>query len=164
MVKISASDLRVLADLRDIHAQSYLVLEYIAVICIGLILVWFIYHYYCRAQRNAPRRTALSLLQQIALRGDTDYRAQSALISDILKRVALASYPRTQVASLQGQSWLDFLNKNAKNLDFDRVRELLLVLPYQHSQRSKISDPADMQLLCLYAKRWIKQQPVVKRR
>lgn len=164
MANLSETEMRTLDKLHNIHMQSYVLLEFIILISVILCILWLSYKIYHSAQINAARRTGLSLLKQIELRRDIDENVRSSLIIDILKRVALAYYPRTKVAGLQGQAWLDFLNINAKHVDFYRIRELLLVLPYQNSQRSKISDPADMQLLCLYAKRWIKQQPVVKRR
>ena len=52
-------------------------------------------------QRNAYRREALRAL-------DT---ADSRDISAILKRAALAAFPREQVASLNGAAWLAFLDR-----------------------------------------------------
>ena len=55
-----------------------------------------------RHQRNAYRREALALLET------TRPQALPALV----KRVALAAAPRTEVASLTGDSWLAFLDSS----------------------------------------------------
>ena len=52
-------------------------------------------------QRNAYRREALRALQS----------ADGRDISSILKRAALAAFPREQVASLNGAAWLAFLDR-----------------------------------------------------
>ena len=54
-----------------------------------------------RHQRNAYRRAAL---QELAT-------ADAGAISAILKRTALAAFPREQVASLSGAEWLAFLDR-----------------------------------------------------
>lgn len=58
-----------------------------------------------RYRRNAYRRAALVAL-------DT---ADAGDISSILKRVALAAWPRTEVASLTGAEWLAFLDRTARS-------------------------------------------------
>lgn len=54
-----------------------------------------------RWQRNAYRREALRALETA---NDRD-------VSAILKRAALAAFPREQVASLNGAAWLAFLDR-----------------------------------------------------
>lgn len=60
-------------------------------------------------QANAYRRAGLSLLNH----ADTVHE-----ISVILKRVALAAFPREQVASLYGEEWAAFLRRSCAQGDF----------------------------------------------
>ncbi|MGU3493050.1 DUF4381 domain-containing protein [Xanthobacteraceae bacterium A53D] len=68
-----------------------------------------------RHRRNAYRRAALAELAAIGPAGDP---GSAAAVSAILKRAALAAYPRTQVAGLTGQAWLAFLDRTAGSRDF----------------------------------------------
>lgn len=62
--------------------------------------------------RNRYRREALDQLAGIAKSGDdVDVPGQIALL---LKRTALAVYPRAQVASLWGNEWARFLIESSK--------------------------------------------------
>ncbi len=68
-------------------------------------------------RRNRYRRAALAELKALrfsARQGEADAGALAAL----LKRTALAAYPRRQVASLHGRRWADFLRRSSRN---DRV-------------------------------------------
>lgn len=56
-------------------------------------------------RRNRYRREALVVLQAIEANPD----ATGAQIALLLKRTALAAYPRKQVASLHGAEWASFL-------------------------------------------------------
>ncbi|TAJ87400.1 DUF4381 domain-containing protein [Reyranella sp.] len=67
-----------------------------AVIFAGMIIA--------RYRRNAYRRAALAALDN----------AEPGDISTILKRAALAAWPRTEVASLTGTDWLAFLDRTAR--------------------------------------------------
>lgn len=62
-------------------------------------------------QRNAYRSAALDELTAIA--GTEDPAARIRAVSAILKRAALVAYPRVEVASLTGSSWLAFLDRTA---------------------------------------------------
>lgn len=63
-----------------------------------------------RQQRaNVYRRAGLALLRDASTVHE---------ISVILKRVALAAFPREQVASLYGEDWAAFLNQTCKRRDF----------------------------------------------
>ena len=60
-------------------------------------------------KRNAYRRAGLLLLNHV--KTDRD-------ISVLLKRVALAAFPREQVASLYGRDWADFLKQTCPESQF----------------------------------------------
>ena len=61
-------------------------------------------------RRNAYRKAGLSLLKQADSVHD---------VSVTLKRVALAAWPREQVASLYGREWVEFLNSHCRGSRFD---------------------------------------------
>lgn len=76
-----------------------------------VVMVMVIYFSRRRARqlRNAYRHNALELLDQASTLYD---------ISVILKRTALAAFPREQVASLYGEDWASFLRKTGGRRDF----------------------------------------------
>lgn len=69
----------------------------------SVLLARFIWKTVARYRANAYRRDALHALSSA---GD-----DAAQISSILKRTALAAYPRQRVASLSGEEWLLFLDQ-----------------------------------------------------
>ena len=68
------------------------------------LLLWLAWRGWRAWRRNAYRREALRLL---------DATTQPAEIAAILKRTALAAWPRAQVASLSGADWAAFLQRSA---------------------------------------------------
>ena len=102
--------------LRDIHAPpvpdlwppapGWWVLLAVFLVALGF-AVWWLFRHLGAARR---RRQILGELQNLKARSKgADLVAE---VSALLKRVALARYPRTDVASLTGQGWLDFLDRN----------------------------------------------------
>jgi hypothetical protein len=84
----------------------------------GLMLVllgagWWYY------QRSALRRLALGELRQLE-RSESEDTRLSAGVNQLLRRVALACFPRTQVAGLSGEAWLQFLDSRAREKGFCR--------------------------------------------
>jgi hypothetical protein len=69
----------------------------------------FVWRLYVARKRNAYRRAGLALLAEAKSTHD---------VSVILKRVALAAFPREQVASLAGDDWVAFLNQTCTQCDF----------------------------------------------
>jgi hypothetical protein len=69
----------------------------------GLLVLWMIVHLVRRWFADRYRREAL---RELAL-------LQPEQFSALLKRTALAVWPREQVASLSGEAWLAFLNRSA---------------------------------------------------
>ncbi|MCG6896841.1 MAG: DUF4381 domain-containing protein [Thiocapsa sp.] len=81
----------------------------------GLILlggVWLVRLWWRRHTAGAPARAALRELAALrsSAQPDSDLRAFVAAISGLLRRLALADFPRDQVAGLTGSAWLDFLD------------------------------------------------------
>lgn len=155
-------DAAALAQLRDIHlplaiswwppAPGWWVLGLLVIS--GLIMLsCYVIRYW---QRTRAKRQALQLLSQYeaeyTLQGDAVKSAGN--ISSLLRRVALAYYPRQQVAGLQGKEWIDFLNSHARAADFSPLTANLLELPYQNAN----SQPVDLQDLFKLANHWIKQR------
>lgn len=149
-----------LAQLRDIHLPAPIGLWPLAVgwvvlaallFLVFFMVTWFAIRHY-HAQRG--RRQALSVLARYQQENQRQPNSQlsAARVSELLKRVALLYYPRTEVASLQGDAWVDFLNKTANNLDFNTVRILLIERPYQPPQSDDITP------LFIMAQLWIQQR------
>lgn len=66
-------------------------------------------------RRNRYRREALAALRQIEAGAADDPRASAVAIAELVKRTALAAWPREQVAALYGQAWAEFLVTTASN-------------------------------------------------
>lgn len=61
------------------------------------------------------RREALAILDTIARRSDQDPAVTAQQVASVLKRAALAAYPRSEVAALHGDEWAAFLRRSADN-------------------------------------------------
>ncbi|KTD34074.1 hypothetical protein Lnau_2044 [Legionella nautarum] len=108
-----------------------------------------------RAYLNGrPKRQALQLLETYKQEYQHEPNSQvcSMKISELLRRVALVYFPREEVASLQGDAWLNFLTKTSKKIDFNKLRAYLLETPYQPASN------VDLEPLFRCAKAWIKQR------
>lgn len=77
----------------------------------AVVLILFLEFHGAR-KRNAYRRAGLALLEDARTVRD---------ISVLLKRVALAVFPREQVASLYGSDWVLFLNRTCSRGNFSKI-------------------------------------------
>ena len=68
-----------------------------------------------RRRANAYRRDAITLLRAIAANEKLSGSEAAGQIATLLKRTALAAYPRETVASLYGADWAQFLRETASN-------------------------------------------------
>ena len=99
-----------------------------------------------RWMANAYRRAAL---QELAAARD------AATVAELLRRTALAVAPRSEIASLTGEAWLDWLDSRASSSIPDEVRNRLgrgLYAP----EGSAILDEATR----AYAAHWIRTHTV----
>lgn len=84
---------------------------YVLFAVLALLLLWLGWRRWRRWQADAYRREALAALRE----------AQGAEIAAILKRTALAAWPRAAVASLSGADWAAFLRRTAPRAQLDTV-------------------------------------------
>lgn len=152
-----------LAQLRDLHLPNtiswwppawgwYALFLLVSALLLGLFL-WLRKKWLY----NQPKREALKNLAQYKRVYDEKKDTQIACmqISELLKRVALVYFSRTEVASLQADAWIAFLNNTAKKVDFQLVKQELIEMPYhQHAMSSQI------ELLFKLAETWIKNRKV----
>jgi hypothetical protein len=86
-------------------APGVWVLLVIGLAVLAALALWF----WRRHQRNAYRRAGLTLLE-----GVRSVRE----VNIVLKRVALAVWPRTEVAPLYGETWTAFLDQSCSQTHF----------------------------------------------
>ncbi|MCV6824519.1 MULTISPECIES: DUF4381 domain-containing protein [Halocynthiibacter] len=111
-----------------------------AAILLGVaIALWrWLKHY----RANAYRRAAIAAIEQA--NGD------AAEIALVVRRCALAAFPRTDVAQLTGESWVLFLEATGKGVEFDAATAATLTeAPYR---QESAASPAFVNTV----KRWIK--------
>jgi hypothetical protein len=120
---------------------------YVLFATVALLLLWLLSHYLRRWLGNRYRREAI---QELAVATPDQFSA-------LLKRTALARWPREQVASLSGHAWLQFLDKTAAGARFletpgNRIEEIAL---YENT----LSETEEQTLRSL-AEEWIRRHRV----
>lgn len=151
-----------LVHLKDIHLPppiSWWPLApgwYVLIALLVLIAVFIFYRINTSYRHARAKKQALRLLidYQKHYQKENNAALASARISELLRRVALAYYPREKVASLHGEEWVCFLNETGKGIDFNLVKEMLLDAPFKTDQSM------DLKPLFNSAQLWIKQRRV----
>ena len=94
----------------------------LGVVSLVAIAVW---RYLAWRRATAYRRAALAALSQA---GD-----DPAAIADVLRRAALAGFPRERVAALYGDDWLAFLDQTVPSGEFagSQAGKVLALAPYR---------------------------------
>lgn len=85
-------------------------------------------------RRTRARRLAMAELASVKQQYLTHHNDQWAVqrLSEIIRRYALAAFPRTEVAGLAGTSWLRFLDQTGRTTQFtEGVGRLLHSEPYR---------------------------------
>jgi hypothetical protein len=103
-----------------------------------------------RFQRNRYRRVAIRELERIL---HDPAPLPLTEIAELTKRVALAAYPRDQVAALTGDAWLLFLDATGETRAFtEGVGQVLKDAAYRRDSSSGI---ADLKPLAEVIRHWI---------
>lgn len=146
-----------LDQLRDVHlpvTPSWYPLSDSAYYAIGitfLIFIWGSMMLFTKWRRGRARRKAILQIEKYRKQSDIDI-AIIVDLSVLLRRVALAYYPRKQVAGLSGERWIKFLYDTAiEKFDKDTAR-ILLTAPYQ---REFVGESEELLAL---ASNWIRER------
>lgn len=97
-----------------------------------LAILFIAYKYYLRYKHNAYRREAVTQIQALVL---SETESTSAIISQIMfliKQTALQSYDRKTVASLEGENWLNFLDKKLNQSFYINHQEVIASAIYKN--------------------------------
>ncbi len=104
------------------------------------------------ARRRRQRHRALRLLQQLQRQSGGDPRTLSAGVSTLLRRAALARFPRQQVAALSGVDWLRFLDRTGATDRFSNgPGRVLAEAPFRPGATF------ETQALVSLARRWLRR-------
>lgn len=106
-------------------------------------------HAWIEARRNAYRTAALHQLRAM------DDVSQ---LPGLLKRVALAAYPRERVAGLSGERWIEFLNAEVPGSFPERVGAQLLALDYRPGDGGGLDEGAAREVRDA-VERWTREHP-----
>ena len=107
-----------------------------------------------RWQRGAYRREALDLLDGLEKRLEGEGSAPLAELPSLLKRVALRSFPRAEVAALSGEAFLAFLDEKLGTTEFRRgVGRAIPRLAYDPAGAEL--PPGEARALVRLGRRWI---------
>lgn len=135
-------------------------------LALALLLValaaWASWRRHRRYVANRYRREALAELARLeaALGGAGRGRAIAG-IAELLKRVALAAWPRKLAAPLSGTAWLDFLKRHdGGNLALPPASRLLDDLEYHAPGDLSVIEESDARHFAEEARRWIERHHV----
>ena len=116
---------------------------------------WRLWRFYRRTAYKRAALRELRRLRQAAHRGESPHTVVRDL-AVLLRRVALAVYPREQVAGLHGRAWLEFLDATGGDGAFSGgVGKYLAHAPYMREMPAHLGD--DQELLLQLARRWIRR-------
>ncbi len=121
------------------------------------LVVWLIVRAVRYHRSNRYRVEALADLAALEAKLNDDAGRPAALgaMPVLLKRVALAAWPRPEVAALSGQAWIDFLHAHGGRHGFaDESARLLADGEYDGSALSTMS-AADAHRAAAGLRRWI---------
>ncbi|SHE49961.1 protein of unknown function [Microbulbifer donghaiensis] len=149
---------KLLEQLRDIHepapvswwppAPGWWLLALVILACAVGVYVWWRHR---RRQRlhNRYRVEAVRLLQSI----DIGERTALQEINEILKRVAVTTFGRSDCGNLTGLPWLEFLADSAAIPCPDPARKAVL----EHLYRADTIDKSASEAFRRYAVEWVKR-------
>jgi hypothetical protein len=123
---------------------------------VGILLV-FLLRGFVRWQRNRYRREALVELSRLepSLGQLTTRYVAVREMAEVLKRAALSTLPREQVAGLVGSAWFDLLDRMGRTTDFSRGSGTLLELAAYDMRSADALDESQTRELLSTVRRWI---------
>ncbi|WP_087000654.1 DUF4381 domain-containing protein [Rhizobium sullae] len=129
---------------------------------VALVLAYALWRWLRRHAQNRYRRDALADLAALEARigGDAERLQALAMLPAIVKRTALAVWPREQVASLSGREWGEFLRAHAGKAQIDAGSyHFFAETEYRLSARPSLNDAAARRVFAA-ARQWIEAHDV----
>lgn len=155
--KILLSDVKDIRGLDDVSMFPLALGWWIIIAIMVLFLAMFIYK---RIQNFRYNRTwkykVIKRLDKISDNlNESNVKASLAEITEILKRASIQSYGRNEVASLNGDDWLGWLEiMGSGNFNKSKYKELLIDYPYM--EEYKIPDKMkEIKSLIKIIKNWL---------
>ena len=108
------------------------------------VIVLLAWQFAKRRRRNRYRRDALAELKAIAAQPELGPAESAQHIAALLKRTALAAYPREDVAALYGADWAQFIKESAGNDPriADAADRLAVAAYHPDADGSELNGPA----------------------
>jgi hypothetical protein len=127
-------------------------------VVLGLV-IWLAWRAWERWHAAAYRRVSLAEWRRLKALADDPRQREAALqqLPGLMKRTALAAFPRQEVASLSGSTWLRFLDSTGHTDAFTRGQgQLLPELSYNPRAATQL-DSSTVNALFAIARRWIRR-------
>lgn len=129
---------------------------YVVAVVLVLLALWGSVRLFRHWRANAYRREAIRIFSDLQAGGVE----QAGELPGLLKRTALAAWPRQQVAALSGAEWHDFLDRTASTERFSRSAGTLLErLAYPENGAPRLS-AEEYRLLNEAAAHWLRHHRV----
>ena len=146
-------------QLRDIHLPASPELWppapgwWLLALALIIAAAWLGTRLWRKLRLRRQQRRILALLEQAErVSGDTPTPEFLATLSGLMRRLALARYPRGEIASLTGLDWLRFLDRAGGDGQFaDGPGRVLAEGPYLRT----LPDGVDRQQLSSLVRQWI---------
>lgn len=125
---------------------------------IALAALWCLVFLLMRIKRwfkNRYRREALQILEKIESSSSSAPLSTLVQIDSLLKRVALAAYPREQVASLSGIEWMNFLESTGNDHAFQNEPVVRLASAASDVDSAELSEQ-QLETILKTCKKWIR--------
>jgi hypothetical protein len=119
-------------------------------VILALLILYGLFKAYRKYRANAYRREALVALEDIAKK---PHAVKSIMF--LLKRTALIGYPRQEVAGLEGDAWLAFLDGTLPEGGFSPLKEVIHAAIYK-DETTEVS-ASDIDRLINLSKIWIRK-------
>ena len=149
-----------LAQLRDIHqpggiedwppAPGWWLLSVLAIAALSALLTKLFRHW----RDNRYRREAVRELNTLLAdwHSHQDDMAYLAALQELLKRVALTRFPRSNVANLSGEAWVQFLDHSSGSHDFS-IGEMEILIDGTYRPEVEVN----VEAMQSFALQWIRE-------
>jgi len=155
-----------LSQLHDIHLPARIswwppAPGWCLLLAIVLLAAVVLYAVHRLRNRNHWRRFALMELTRLREQNAAQHFAPRAVVSELsilLRRVAISRFPREEVAGLNGDAWLVFLDRGlGENAVFQSdAGRLLTSIPYRPEMAI---DSSTLSAVFALAERWLRKLP-----